>query len=77
MKTAFLIMQYDIKHQVIVKGGFEELSISLQYDTDPDDLYPVLLYIPDKRQPEHHHIHLDSKTALILNNWLTRNTHVK
>jgi len=47
-----------------------ELSISLDYDTDPDKVYPVLLYIPDIRQFEHHHISLNKKQARKLHKWL-------
>lgn len=47
-----------------------KLSISLDYDKDRNDTYPVLLYVPHPEEPYHHHIHFNRRTAYRLRNWL-------
>lgn len=49
---------------------FDNLSISLDYHTDPDETYPVLLFVPDTNDPNHYHIELDREQAERLRNWL-------
>jgi hypothetical protein len=51
-------------------NGKERLSISLDYDEDPSQPFPVLLYIPNVAEFDHHHIHLTNENAAILHQWL-------
>ena len=66
-------MAYEDKHGItdIKKQKFHNLSISLDYDYDPDDLHPVLLFTPDMSNTiEHWHISLDKKETKELYEWL-------
>jgi hypothetical protein len=48
----------------------EKLSISLDYDTDPNKAFPVFLFVPNPKRHEHYHIELDKKATKKLLKWL-------
>lgn len=55
----------------VKKGKTDNLSISLDYDTDESKNYPVLLYTPNMdRTEDHFHIPLTKKEAKSLREWL-------
>jgi hypothetical protein len=50
----------------------DNLSISLDYDTDREKTYPVLLFTPDiEKTADHHHITLSREQAQLLHQWLS------
>ncbi len=51
-------MDFDPKTQEILPGPRDALSISRDYDTDPEQTYPVFLFVPDENKPEHWHLKL-------------------
>lgn len=49
----------------------DRLSINVDYDRDPSNIFPVFLYTPDMRDTnDHYHIVLNKKQAAILKSWL-------
>jgi hypothetical protein len=72
---SFKMGYYDKEHgtTVIEKsvGRFgSSLTISVDYYENPKELHPVLLYVPNDYEDEHHHIELSKESALELKNWL-------
>lgn len=56
-----------------IKRGIGALSISRDFDTNPDYHYPVLLFTPsgiEKASEEHFHIPLSRLEAKKLRDWL-------
>lgn len=66
----------DPKTLIIFEKDNERLSVSLEYEDDISIPYPILLYVPDTRKPEHEHIHLTNEQAETLGRWLIKNTHI-
>jgi len=64
--------RYDPKVKLISTGdaGIERLSISLDYDDDPNITHPVMIYVPDVAEFEHHHIQLTDEEAMTMWTWL-------
>jgi hypothetical protein len=62
--------KYDAKILSITPGPYDALSISLDYDDDPQKLFPVFLFVPIMDQPEHWHIQLNREQAVKLRDWL-------
>ena len=58
------------KVREISTDGKERLSISLDYDEDPKDMFPVLLVVPETDKFDHHHLHLTLEGAKSLHAWL-------
>jgi hypothetical protein len=48
----------------------DKLSISLDYDVDPKESYPVFLFIPDVNEFDHYHIPLTKEESKTLFDWL-------
>lgn len=69
-------MAYADKYGItkIIRGNRDNLSISWDYETDPDDTKqrrPILLYTPNmENTSEHFHIELTRKQARALSEWL-------
>jgi hypothetical protein len=58
-------------HTTIRKERLNNLSVSLDYDSNPKRLYPVLLFTPSMSNLDnHHHIALSKKQARIFRDWL-------
>lgn len=69
-------MAYDDKFGItkISKGKIDNLSISWDYESDPDDKTqrrPIFLFTPNMDNTnEHFHIELTRKQARVLSKWL-------
>lgn len=64
-------MSYYDKHGITkIKQGINALSISRDYDVNPDHHYPVLLFTPGLNTNEHFHIELNRGEAKKLRDWL-------
>jgi hypothetical protein len=63
-------MNFDPKALTVKAGPLDELSIRLDYDIDPQDTFPCLLFVPNYKKPEHFHIPLTRKKAEELRDWL-------
>lgn len=62
--------KFDPKIQEITPGPAYALSVSLEYEEDPEEACPMLLFVPDETKPEHFHIPLDREEAEKLYYWL-------
>ena len=51
-----------------IKDSREILSIN--YEEENQQKYPVLLYVPNKEEFTHYHIELSRKEASLLKDWL-------
>jgi hypothetical protein len=64
--------RFDPKTVTIKPGEFYNLQMSLDYDEDPEDKHPVLLFTPDMNDKGHHfHIALKREEAERLFAWLS------
>jgi hypothetical protein len=65
-------MAYKDKHGItqIRSGRLHNLSISRDYDRNPQKHYPILLVVPDLEQFQHHHVKLTKTQARKLHEWL-------
>ena len=71
LKEAIKTGVYDPKICVIKSGRYENLDISLDYDTNPKKQFPVLLYTPNmKNTNEHFHICLNRRETRKLHKYL-------
>lgn len=65
------LIDFDPRIETILEGPYHRLTISEDYDDNPNHTYPVLLFTPHMNNPmNHHHIHLDIKSATTLRDWL-------
>jgi hypothetical protein len=65
-------MRFNTKSKKIRSSDIDNLSIGLEYDTNPDKPYPMFLYTPSISELNNHfHIALSRKQAKILRDWLS------
>lgn len=68
-------MSYRSKHGItpVRRGKLNALSISRDFNFNPEKTYPVLLFTPHMdNTDEHFHIELNRAQALKLRDWLTQ-----
>lgn len=63
--------KFNPRIQEIKSGRFDNLQISLDFDSRPSRTFPVLLFTPDMQNPENHfHIKLNKREVSKLSIWL-------
>lgn len=66
----FNFMKKVIRQENPKAWQFSRVSVSREFDTDPEQSYPVLLYIPNTDLTDHYHIELSRQEAHELYKWL-------
>lgn len=65
--------EFEYRSTQICPGPYDDLCIVMDYNDDPKDPHPVMLFTPDMNDTdEHYHIELTREQATVLRNWLDK-----